>query len=162
MRVIGERINPTGKKRFQQALREYDLNYILERGIEQQDAGADILDVNVGLPGLDEPKMMADVVKALQGVVSLPLQIDSSDPKAIEAGLRVCNGKAIVNSVNGKREVLDTVLPIVKKYGAGVVGLTMDENGIPQTAEARFAIAERILTPPCPMASPGRMSTSTA
>lgn len=145
VRVIGERINPTGKKRFQQALREYDLNYILERGIEQQDAGADILDVNVGLPGLDEPKMMADVVKALQGVVSLPLQIDSSDPKAIEAGLRVCNGKAIVNSVNGKREVLDTVLPIVKKYGAGVVGLTMDENGIPQTAEARFAIAERIL-----------------
>ncbi|MCD8190323.1 MAG: homocysteine S-methyltransferase family protein [Clostridiales bacterium] len=145
VRVIGERINPTGKKRFQQALREYDLNYILERGIEQQDAGADILDVNVGLPGLDEPKMMADVVKALQGVVSLPLQIDSSDPQAIEAGLRVCNGKAIVNSVNGKREVLDTVLPIVKKYGAGVVGLTMDENGIPQTAEARFAIAERIL-----------------
>ncbi|MCD8354334.1 MAG: homocysteine S-methyltransferase family protein [Clostridiales bacterium] len=145
VRVIGERINPTGKKRFQQALREYDLNYILERGIEQQDAGADILDVNVGLPGLDEPRMMADVVKALQGVVSLPLQIDSSDPKAIEAGLRVCNGKAIVNSVNGKREVLDTVLPIVKKYGAGVVGLTMDENGIPQTAEARFAIAERIL-----------------
>ncbi|MCD7829519.1 MAG: homocysteine S-methyltransferase family protein, partial [Clostridiales bacterium] len=145
VRVIGERINPTGKKRFQQALREYDLNYILERGIEQQDAGADILDVNVGLPGLDEPKMMADVVKALQGVVSLPLQIDSSDPKAIEAGLRVCSGKAIVNSVNGKREVLDTVLPIVKKYGAGVVGLTMDENGIPQTAEARFAIAERIL-----------------
>ncbi|MCD8008070.1 MAG: homocysteine S-methyltransferase family protein [Clostridiales bacterium] len=145
VRVIGERINPTGKKRFQQALREYDLNYILERGIEQQDAGADILDVNVGLPGLDEPKMMADVVKALQGVVSLPLQIDSSDPRAIEAGLRVCNGKAIVNSVNGKQEVLDTVLPIVKKYGAGVVGLTMDENGIPQTAEARFAIAERIL-----------------
>ncbi len=145
VRVIGERINPTGKKRFQQALREYDLNYILERGIEQQDAGADILDVNVGLPGLDEPRMMADVVKALQGVVSLPLQIDSSDPRAIEAGLRVCNGKAIVNSVNGKQEVLDTVLPIVKKYGAGVVGLTMDENGIPQTAEARFAIAERIL-----------------
>ena len=146
VRVIGERINPTGKKRFQQALREYDLNYILERGIEQQDAGADILDVNVGLPGLDEPKMMADVVKALQGVVTLPLQIDSSDPAAIEAGLRVCNGKAIVNSVNGKREVLDSVLPIVKKYGAAVVGLTMDENGIPQTAEARFEIAERILS----------------
>ncbi len=145
VRVIGERINPTGKKRFQQALREYDLNYILERGIEQQDAGADILDVNVGLPGLDEPAMMRDVVKALQGVVTLPLQIDSSDPAAIEAGLRVCNGKAIVNSVNGKQEVLDTVLPIVKRYGAAVVGLTMDENGIPQTAEARFAIAQRIL-----------------
>jgi 5-methyltetrahydrofolate--homocysteine methyltransferase len=145
VRVIGERINPTGKKRFQQALRDYDLNYILERGIEQQDAGADILDVNVGLPGLDEPKMMTDVVKALQSVVSLPLQIDSSDPNAIEAGLRYCNGKAIVNSVNGKQEVLDTILPIVKKYGAGVVGLTMDEKGIPQTAEARFEIAERIL-----------------
>lgn len=145
VRVIGERINPTGKKRFQQALREYDLNYILERGIEQQDAGADILDVNVGLPGLDEPQMMRDVVKALQSVVSLPLQIDSSDPKAIEAGLRYANGKAIVNSVNGKKEVLDTILPLVKKYGAGVVGLTMDENGIPQTAEQRFAIAERIL-----------------
>ena len=145
VRVIGERINPTGKKRFQQALREYDLNYILERGIEQQDAGADILDVNVGLPGIDEPKMMTDVVKALQGVIDLPLQIDSSDPAAIEAGLRVCNGKAIVNSVNGKREVLETVLPIVKKYGAAVIGLTMDENGIPQTAEARFEIAQRIL-----------------
>lgn len=145
VRVIGERINPTGKKRFQQALREYDLNYILERGIEQQDAGADILDVNVGLPGLDEPKMMRDVVKALQSVVTLPLQIDSSDPKAIEAGLRYANGKAIVNSVNGKQEVLDTILPLVKKYGAGVVGLAMDENGIPKTAEQRFAIAERIL-----------------
>lgn len=145
VRVIGERINPTGKKRFQQALREYDLNYILERGIEQQDAGADILDVNVGLPGLDEPQMMQDVVKALQSVVTLPLQIDSSDPKAIEAGLRYANGKAIVNSVNGKREVLDTILPLVKKYGAGVVGLTMDEKGIPKTAEERFAIAQRIL-----------------
>ncbi len=145
VRVIGERINPTGKKRFQQALREYDLDYILQRGIEQQDAGADILDVNVGLPGLDEPKMMVDVVKELQGVVSLPLQIDSSDPAAIEAGLRYCNGKAIVNSVNGKREVLDRILPLVKQYGAAVVGLTMDENGIPQTAGQRIAIAERIL-----------------
>ncbi len=145
VRVIGERINPTGKKRFQQALREHDLNYILERGIEQQDAGADILDVNVGLPGLDEPKMMTDVVKALQSVVSLPLQIDSSDPKAIEMGLRYCNGKAIVNSVNGKKEVLDAILPVVKKYGAAVVGLAMDENGIPQTAEERIAIAQRIL-----------------
>lgn len=145
VRVIGERINPTGKKRFQQALREHDLGYILERGIEQQDAGADILDVNVGLPGLDEPKMMIDVVKALQSVIDLPLQIDSSEPKAIEAGLRYANGKAIVNSVNGKKEVLDSVLPIVKKYGAAVVGLAMDENGIPQTAEERIAIAKRIL-----------------
>ncbi|MCD8341983.1 MAG: homocysteine S-methyltransferase family protein [Clostridiales bacterium] len=145
VRVIGERINPTGKKRFQQALREYDLDYILQRGIEQQDAGADILDVNVGLPGLDEPKMMVDVVKELQGVVSLPLQIDSSDPAAIEAGLRYYNGKAIVNSVNGKREVLSRILPVVKQYGAAVVGLTMDETGIPQSAQARIAIAERIL-----------------
>lgn len=145
VRVIGERINPTGKKRFQQALREHDLNYILERGIEQQDAGADILDVNVGLPSINEPEMMRDVVKALQSVIPLPLQIDSSDPKAIEIGLRYANGKAIVNSVNGKKEVLDTILPIVKKYGAGVVGLAMDENGIPKTAEERFAIAERIL-----------------
>lgn len=145
VRVIGERINPTGKKRFQQALRERDLNYILERGIEQQEAGADILDVNVGLPGLDEVQMMEDVVKALQSVVPLPLQIDSSDPRAIEAGLRYANGKAIVNSVNGKKEVLETVLPLVKKYGAAVVGLTMDENGIPQTAQQRQAIAQRIL-----------------
>lgn len=145
IRVIGERINPTGKKRFQQALREHDLNYILEQAIEQQEAGADILDVNVGLPGLDEAAMMTDVVKALPGVVPLPLQIDSSDPKAIEAGLRHFAGKAIVNSVNGKREVLDAVLPIVKRYGAAVVGLTMDEEGIPQTAEKRFDIARRIL-----------------
>ena len=145
VRVIGERINPTGKKRFQQALREGDMGYILERGLEQQDAGADILDVNVGLPGIDEPAMMTRVVKALQGVVDLPLQIDSSDPTAIEAGLRAVNGKAIVNSVNGNQEVLDTVLPLCKKYGAAVVGLTMDHRGIPQTAEQRIEIARRIL-----------------
>ena len=134
-----------GKKRFQQALREHDLNYILNQGIEQQEAGADILDVNVGLPGLDEPQMMVDVVKSLQAMVPLPLQIDSSDPRAIEAGLRHYHGKAIVNSVNGKQEVLDSVLPIVKKYGAAVVGLAMDEKGIPQSAEKRMEIARRIL-----------------
>lgn len=145
VRVIGERINPTGKKRFQQALRDHDLNYILEQGMEQQEAGADILDVNVGLPGLDEAQMMTDTVKALQAMIPLPLQIDSSDPKAIEAGLRCYTGKAIVNSVNGKQEVLEQILPIVKKYGAAVVGLAMDEKGIPQTAQARFEIAERIL-----------------
>ena len=145
VRVIGERINPTGKKRFQQALRENDIDYILARAIEQQDAGADILDVNVGLPGIDEPAMMTRVVKALQSVVDLPLQIDSSDPAAIEAGLRAVNGKAIVNSVNGKREVLDSILPLCKKYGAAVVGLCMDENGIPASAEGRVAIARRIL-----------------
>ncbi len=145
VRVIGERINPTGKKRFQQALRERDLNYILQRGMEQQEAGAEILDVNVGLPGIDEPEMMTAVVKSLQSVVELPLQIDSSDPAAIEAGLRACTGKAIVNSVNGNRETLDAILPLCKKYGAAVVGLCMDHGGIPQTAEARIEIAERIL-----------------
>ena len=145
VRVIGERINPTGKKRFQQALRENDIDYIVARGIEQQDAGADLLDVNVGLPGINEPEMMTRVVKALQAVVDLPLQIDSSDPAAIEAGLRAVNGKAIVNSVNGKAEVLRAILPICKKYGASVVGLCMDENGIPQTWQERVAIAKRIL-----------------
>ena len=145
VRVIGERINPTGKKRFQQALRENDIDYIVARGIEQQDAGADLLDVNVGLPGINEPEMMTQVVKALQAVVDLPLQIDSSDPAAIEAGLRAVNGKAIVNSVNGKAEVLRAILPICKKYGAAVVGLCMDENGIPQTWQERVAIAKRIL-----------------
>lgn len=143
--IIGERINPTGKKRFAQALRDGDMNYIMERAIEQADAGADILDINVGLPGIMEAEMMTRVVKAVQSVVSLPLQIDSSDPAAIEAGLRACNGRAIVNSVNGEPEVLERVLPIVKKYGAAVVGLTMDKGGIPETAEKRIAIAERIL-----------------
>ncbi len=145
VRVIGERINPTGKKRFAQALREHDLNYIMERAIEQADAGADILDINVGLPGMDEPQMMRDVVQAVQSVVDLPLQIDSSDPAAIEAGLRLCNGRAIVNSVNAEEDVLERILPIVKKYGAAVVGLTMDKSGIPQTAQARFALAEKIM-----------------
>ena len=145
VRVIGERINPTGKKRFQQALREGDIDYIVARGVEQQDAGADILDVNVGLPGLDEPAMMRRTVKALQAAVDLPLQIDSSDPRAIEAGLRAYCGKAIVNSVNGKKEVLDAILPLCKKYGAAVVGLCMDENGIPQDRQGRVAIARRIL-----------------
>ncbi len=143
--VIGERINPTGKKRFQQALREGDMGYIQQRAIEQQDAGAEILDVNVGLPGLDEPAMMARAVRAVQAVSDLPLQIDSSDPAAIEAGLRAVNGKAVVNSVNGDRETLDAVLPLCRKYGAAVVGLTMDRAGIPPTAAGRLAIAERIL-----------------
>ena len=145
VRVIGERINPTGKKRFQQALREQDLDYIVARGLEQQDAGADILDVNVGLPGIDEPAMMARTVKALQAVIDLPLQIDSSNPEAIEAGLRAVNGRAIVNSVSGKAESLETILPLCRKYGAKVVGLCLDENGIPETWQARAAIAARIL-----------------
>ena len=145
VRVIGERINPTGKKRFQQALREGDMGYIMERAVEQQDAGADILDVNVGIPGIDEAEMMEKVVKAIQSVSDLPLQIDASDPAAIEAGLRYANGRVIVNSVNGRREVLDAVLPLCAKYGAAVVGLCLDENGIPETWQARAAIADRIL-----------------
>lgn len=146
VRIIGERINPTGKKRFKQALLEDDMDYILNQAVEQADAGAHILDVNVGLPEVNEPEMMVRAVKAIQGVTDLPLQIDSSDPDAIEAGLRVVSGKAIVNSVNGEPKVLARILPIAKKYGAAIVGLTMDSNGIPATAEARFAIAQRILS----------------
>ena len=145
VRVIGERINPTGKKRFQQALRERDFNYIMERAIEQAEAGADILDINVGLPGIDEPEMMTQVVRAVQSVVDLPLQIDSSDPAAIEAGLRACTGRAIVNSVNAEPENLRRILPLVRKYGAAVVGLTMDKGGIPQSAGERLELARRIV-----------------
>ena len=144
VQVIGERINPTGKKRFQQALREGDMDYILERAVEQQDAGAQILDINVGLPGINEAEMMTRVVKAVQSVCDLPLQIDSSEPAAIEAGLRAVNGRAIVNSVNGKPEVLDRILPLCKQYGAAVVGLTMDADGIPETCQGRVEIARRI------------------
>ena len=145
VRVIGERVNPTGKKRLQQALLENDLDYILDMAVQQEDAGADILDVNVGHPGVDEVSILPLVVKKIQSAVALPLQLDSTNPAALEAGLRVYNGKAAVNSVNGERAVLDRVLPIVKKYGASVVGLCLDENGIPQTAEGRVAIARRIL-----------------
>ena len=144
-RIIGERINPTGKKRFKQALIEQDMNYILSQAIEQVDAGADILDVNVGLPEIDEPEMMVKTIKALQAVVDVPLQLDSSDPEAIEAGLRVYNGKPIINSVNGDDEVLDSILPIVKKYGASVIGLTLDSNGIPKTVDDRINIAKKIM-----------------
>lgn len=145
VRVIGERVNPTGKKRFQQALLEHDLDYILDVAVEQEDAGADILDVNVGIPGVDEAVLLPEVVKKLQSAVALPLQLDSSNPAALEAGLRVYNGKAAVNSVNGDPEVLERILPLVKKYGASVVGLTLDRKGIPQTAQERLAIARRIL-----------------
>ena len=144
-RIIGERINPTGKKRFKQALIEHDIDYILGQAIQQIDAGADILDVNVGLPEIDETEMMILAVKAIQGITDTPLQLDTTDPQALEAGLRIYNGKPIVNSVNGEEESLNTVLPLVKKYGAAVVGLTLDKNGIPKTEEGRFAIAERIL-----------------
>ncbi len=145
VRVIGERVNPTGKKRLQQALLAHDLDYILDVAVQEEDAGADILDVNVGYPGVDEVSMLPAVVKKLQSAVSLPLQLDSSNPAALEAGLRVYNGKAAVNSVNGEPEVLGRVLPIVKKYGAAVVGLTLDKGGIPQTAAGRVEIARRIL-----------------
>lgn len=144
-RIIGERINPTGKKRFKEALASNDIGYILGQAIEQVHAGADLLDVNVGMPGIDEKVMMVKVLKAIQGVVDVPLQIDTTMPDVLEAALRVYNGKPIVNSVNGEEKSLSTVLPLVKKYGACVVGLTLDENGIPKKAEERFAIAERIL-----------------
>lgn len=144
-RVIGERINPTGKKRFKEALLAHDIDYILGQAVEQIHAGAEILDVNVGLPGIDEKEMMVTAVKAIQGICDTPLQLDSTIPEVLEAGLRVYNGKPIVNSVNGEDESLDTILPLVKKYGASVVGLTLDKGGIPKTAEGRFAIAKKIL-----------------
>jgi len=143
--VIGERINPTGKKAFRRALIDGNLDYILAQAIEQEAAGADLLDVNVGVPALDEPALMARIVPAIQSVTGLPLVIDSSNPDALEAGLRVYAGKAIVNSVNGEQAALDRILPLVKKYGAAVVGLTLDEQGIPETAEERLEIARRIL-----------------
>ncbi|MBQ2254382.1 MAG: homocysteine S-methyltransferase family protein, partial [Clostridia bacterium] len=143
--LIGERINPTGKKRLKQALLEGDMNYLLEQGIAQAEAGAQLLDVNVGLPGIDEPAVLAEAVTALQGVTDLPLQIDTADVTAMEKALRLYNGKALVNSVCGKQESMDTVFPLVKKYGGTVIALTLDENGIPATAEGRVAIARKII-----------------
>lgn len=145
VRVIGERINPTGKKRFKEALKNRDMDYILAQAAEQASAGAEILDVNVGLPGIDEREMMAHTVKAVQSICDLPLQLDSTRPEVLEAGLRIYNGKPIVNSVNAEQAVLDKLLPICKKYGAAVVGLTLDENGIPPLAEERFRLAEKIV-----------------
>ncbi len=145
VKVIGERINPTGKKVFREALKNNDMDYILATAVAETEAGSHILDVNVGAPGIDEKSMMAKCVKAIQGITELPLQIDSTLPEAIEAGLRVYNGKAVVNSVNGEDKVLHRILPIVKKYGAAVVGLTLDENGIPPTWQGRVEIAKKIL-----------------
>ena len=142
--VVGERINPTGKKRFQQALRESDMNYVLEQAVSQAEAGAQILDVNVGAPGVDEPVLMEQVIKALQSVTSLPLQLDSSNVEALARGLRVYNGKPIVNSTNGEPEKLAAILPLCKKYGAAIVGLAIDEKGIQPKAADRVAIARRI------------------
>ena len=148
-RWVGERIPkpPTGTKRSgsSDGLRGGDMNYILEQAVSQSEAGAQVLDVNVGAPGVDEPAVMEQVVKALQSVVSLPLQLDSSHADALERGLRVYNGKPIVNSVNGETEVLERVLPLCKKYGAAVVGLAIDERGIQPSADARFEIAKRVV-----------------
>lgn len=142
--IIGERINPTGKPKLKEALRENRTDYILNEALGQQEKGANILDVNVGLPEIDEPKKMEETVFAVQTVVNLPLQIDTSDIKALEKGMRIYNGKPMVNSVNGKKESMEQVFPLVKKYGGVVVALTLDENGIPETAEGRLEIAEKI------------------
>ena len=143
--LIGERINPTGKKRFQQALREGDMAYLLNEGVRQQEKGVHVLDVNVGLPDIDEKSMLKSAVQELQAVLDVPLQIDSSDPAAMEAALRCYNGKAMINSVSGKEESMQAVFPLARKYGGVVVALTLDENGIPATAEGRVKIAEKIL-----------------
>ena len=143
--VVGERINPTGKKRLQQALRDGDSAYPCAQAVAQAEAGAQVLDVNAGLPGIDEAATLEQLVKDLQAVTDLPLQLDSSNPEALSRALRIYNGKPIVNSVNGEQETLDKILPLCKKYGAAVVGLALDENGIPSSADGRFAIAKRIV-----------------
>ena len=143
--VIGERLNPTGKKKLQQALRAGDMDYILREAVKQQDQNADILDLNAGLPDIDEPAVLTKALTEIQGIVSLPVQIDSSDHKALESAARAYNGKPLLNSVNGKPESLEHVLPIAKKYGACVLGLTLDEHGIPETADQRLEIARRIV-----------------
>lgn len=143
--IVGERINPTGKKRFKEALKNDDISYILGEGIAQQDAGAQILDVNVGMPGIDEPAMLEKTVKKLQSVIDLPLQIDTSNVQAMERALRCYNGKPLINSVSGKEESMRAVFPLVRKYGGTVVGLALDDSGIPATAEGRVAIARKII-----------------
>ena len=142
--LIGERINPTGKKKFKEALRAGDIPYIIHQGMEQEEAGAQVLDVNVGLPEIDEKEMMLRVLEELQNVTSLPLQIDTTKPDVMEAALRRYNGKAMINSVNGKQEIMDQVFPLVKKYGGLVVALTLDEDGIPEDSQRRVAIARKI------------------
>ncbi len=143
--LIGERINPTGKKRFQEALRAGDMDYLLNEGLTQEEKGVDLLDVNVGLPEIDEPTLLTQAVCRLQAILDLPLQIDTANPRAMERALRRYNGKALINSVSGKQESMDTVFPLAKKYGGVIIALTLDENGIPPTAEGRLAIAEKIL-----------------
>lgn len=143
--IVGERINPTGKKLMKEALRNGDIDYLIKEGLAQKDKGAHILDVNVGLPEIDEPAMMKQAVFALQSVLDLPLQIDTSDIEAMETALRCYNGKAMLNSVNGKQESMHAVFPLAKKYGAVIVCLCLDESGIPETADGRIAIAEKII-----------------
>lgn len=143
--IIGERINPTGKKKFKEALKNNDIDYILDEAISQKDAGANILDVNVGLPEIDEAEVMQRAVKEIQSAVNLPLQIDSSEPPVLERAMRIYNGKPMINSVNGKEENMKAVFPLVKKYGGVVVGLALDENGIAEDAEGRFAVAKKIV-----------------
>lgn len=143
--LIGERINPTGKKRFKQALRDNDIDYVLGEGLKQQEKGVHILDVNVGLPEIDEPKLLDTVTKELQAIIDLPLQIDTTDAEAMELALRHYNGKAMINSVNGKQEIMDMIFPLVAKYGGLCVALTLDEGGIPETAEKRVEIAKNII-----------------
>lgn len=145
VKVIGERINPTGKKKFKEALKSNNIDYILTEAINQVESGADILDINVGLPEIDEKEMMIRTIKEVQSILNVPLQIDSSDSKVIEAAARIYNGKSIINSVNGKEQVMKEIFPIAKKYGACIVGLTLDENGIPSKAEERVKIAEKII-----------------
>lgn len=142
--IIGERINPTGKSKFKQALRDNNIDYILEEGVKQEDSGAHILDVNVGLPEIDEAAMMETIVYELQSIMPIPLQIDTTNMEAMERALRIYNGKPMINSVNGKAEIMEQVFPLVKKYGGVVVGLALDEDGIPDTTEGRLAIAEKI------------------
>lgn len=144
--IIGERINPTGKKRFKEALRNNDINYIVNEGLAQNKKGVSILDVNVGLPEIDEIAMITEVIRSLQSVIDLPLQIDTVDYSAMEKAMRIYNGKALINSVNGKQESMDAVFPLIKKYGGVAIAVTLDENGIPETAEGRIAIAEKIIT----------------
>ena len=143
--IIGERINPTGKKRFKQALIEGDISYVLGEGIGQQEKGADVLDVNVGLPDIDEPKLLSRVTEELQAVINLPLQLDTTNAAAMEGALRRVNGKALINSISAKEESMNTIFPLAKKYGGVVIALTLDDNGIPETAEGRLAVAKKIV-----------------
>jgi 5-methyltetrahydrofolate--homocysteine methyltransferase len=143
--LIGERINPTGKKLFKEALINNDINYILNEGIKQQEAGVHVLDVNVGLPDIDEEAMLKKVIYELQAIIDIPLQIDTSDVKALESALRIYNGKPLINSVNGKQESMDSVFPLAKKYGGVIIALTLDEKGIPTDSKERLMIADKII-----------------